>query len=272
MKKNYRLAFFIPIVALISIGHIYFLYGNPEIFIKEFLNGLLGALTVIAATGAIFIFQNNEEANREKQNLIYVKKVEFYQRIAVSLKTIIMSKYVTEKDYNELKVLRLETILICEDKSLGLFNNMLDMMIEVHRKNKRMYLSVEIESAILKLFEGFCIELMKDNGKSQDNKENMLKILNELGNLGNIEENQEKEKKVFRSEKQKFEILKDFANSMPENIKKLEVKHKIKDLKLRVKLFKNQIKNKGYAKDIEALGISLNEEKGPVIGSNLKNK
>jgi len=249
------------------------LYETPSEFFKEFKNGLLGALVVILATGAIFCFQVSMEGDREKQNLIYEKKINFFQKVANVINKINTTEIIKPNNYLELKGLRNETILIGGKRSLEAFDQMLNIL--VYDKDKNIPVSPEIESAFEKLFREFRLELLQESGKASEEQKSIKNYLNELGNIEEIENRQEMEKKIFRTSEQKFEIIESFINIDPKNqnaLKQLEKKYLIKNVKGRVKLFKNQlVKEDVYKEKLMLLGLGINEDDPVKIGSNYKN-
>lgn len=271
IKVNYFLASILLVI--VAITFFLFLYETPSEFFKEFKNGLLGALVVILATGAIFCFQVSMEGDREKQNLIYEKKINFFQKVALVINKINTTEIIKPNNYLELKGLRNETILIGGKRSLEAFDQMLNILI--YNKDKNIPVSPEIESAFEKLFREFRLELLQESGKASDEQKSIKNYLKELGNIEEIENRQEMEKKVFRTSKQKFEIIESFINIDPKNqnaLKQLEKKYLIKNVKGRVKLFKNQlVKEDVYKEKLMLLGLGINKDDPVKIGSNYKN-
>jgi len=271
IKINYFLASILLVI--VAITFFLFLYETPSEFFKEFKNGLLGALVVILATGAIFCFQVSMEGDREKQNLIYEKKINFFQKVANVINKINTTEIIKPNNYLELKGLRNETILIGGKRSLEAFDQMLNIL--VYNKDKNIPVSLEIESAFEKLFREFRLELLQESGKASEEQKSIKNYLNELGNIEEIENRQEMEKKVFRTSEQKFEIIESFINIDPKNqnaLKQLEKKYLIKNVKGRVKLFKNQlVKEDVYKEKLMLLGLGINKDDPVKIGSNYKN-
>jgi hypothetical protein len=271
IKINYFLASILLVI--VAITFFLFLYETPSEFFKEFKNGLLGALVVILATGAIFCFQVSMEGDREKQNLIYEKKINFFQKVANVINKINTTEIIKPNNYLELKGLRNETILIGGKRSLEAFDQMLNIL--VYNKDKNIPVSPEIESAFEKLFREFRLELLQESGKASEEQKSIKNYLNELGNIEEIENRQEMEKKVFRTSEQKFEIIESFINIDPKNqnaLKQLEKKYLIKNVKGRVKLFKNQlVKEDVYKEKLMLLGLGINKDDPVKIGSNYKN-
>ena len=271
IKINYFLASILLVI--VAITFFLFLYETPSEFFKEFKNGLLGALVVILATGAIFCFQVSMEGDREKQNLIYEKKINFSQKVANVINKINTTEIIKPNNYLELKGLRNETILIGGKRSLEAFDQMLNIL--VYNKDKNIPVSPEIESAFEKLFREFRLELLQESGKASEEQKSIKNYLNELGNIEEIENRQEMEKKVFRTSEQKFEIIESFINIDPKNqnaLKQLEKKYLIKNVKGRVKLFKNQlVKEDVYKEKLMLLGLGINKDDPVKIGSNYKN-
>lgn len=271
IKINYFLASILLVI--VAITFFLFLYETPSEFFKEFKNGLLGALVVILATGAIFCFQVSMEGDREKQNLIYEKKINFYQKVANVINKINTTEIIKPNNYLELKGLRNETILIGGKRSLEAFDQMLNIL--VYNKDKNIPVSPEIESAFEKLFREFRLELLQESGKASEEQKSIKNYLNELGNIEEIENRQEMEKKVFRTSEQKFKIIESFVSIDPKNqnaLKQLEKKYLIKNVKGRVKLFKNQlVKEDFYKEKLMLLGLGINKDDSVKIGSNYKN-
>ena len=271
IKINYFLASILLVI--VAITFFLFLYETPSEFFKEFKNGLLGALVVILATGAIFCFQVSMEGDREKQNLIYEKKINFFQKVANVINKINTTEIIKPNNYLELKGLRNETILIGGKRSLEAFDQMLNIL--VYDKDKNIPVSPEIESAFEKLFREFRLELLQESGKASEEQKSIKNYLNELGNIEEIENRQEMEKKVFRTSEQKFKIIESFVSIDPKNqnaLKQLEKKYLIKNVKGRVKLFKNQlVKEDVYKEKLMLLGLGINEDDPVKIGSNYKN-
>ena len=271
IKINYFLASILLVI--VAITFFLFLYETPSEFFKEFKNGLRGALVVILATGAIFCFQVSMEGDREKQNLIYEKKINFFQKVANVINKINTTEIIKPNNYLELKGLRNETILIGGKRSLEAFDQMLNIL--VYNKDKNIPVSPEIESAFEKLFREFRLELLQESGKASEEQKSIKNYLNELGNIEEIENRQEMEKKVFRTSEQKFEIIESFINIDPKNqnaLKQLEKKYLIKNVKGRVKLFKNQlVKEDVYKEKLMLLGLGINKDDPVKIGSNYKN-
>lgn len=271
IKINYFLASILLVI--VAITFFLFLYETPSEFFKEFKNGLLGALVVILATGAIFCFQVSMEGDREKQNLIYEKKINFFQKVANVINKINTTEIIKPNNYLELKGLRNETILIGGKRSLEAFDQMLNIL--VYNKDKNIPVSPEIESAFEKLFREFRLELLQESGKASEEQKSIKNYLNELGNIEEIENRQEMEKKVFRTSEQKFKIIESFVSIDPKNqnaLKQLEKKYLIKNVKGRVKLFKNQlVKEDFYKEKLMLLGLGINKDDSVKIGSNYKN-
>ena len=271
IKINYFLASILLVI--VAITFFLFLYETPSEFFKEFKNGLLGALVVILATGAIFCFQVSMEGDREKQNLIYEKKINFFQKVANVINKINTTEIIKPNNYLELKGLRNETILIGGKRSLEAFDQMLN--IWVYNKDKNIPVSPEIESAFEKLFREFRLELLQESGKASEEQKSIKNYLNELGNIEEIENRQEMEKKVFRTSEQKFKIIESFVSIDPKNqnaLKQLEKKYLIKNVKGRVKLLKNQlVKEDFYKEKLMLLGLGINKDDSVKIGSNYKN-
>lgn len=271
IKVNYFLASILLVI--VAITFFLFLYETPSEFFKEFKNGLLGALVVILATGAIFCFQVSMEGDREKQNLIYEKKINFFQKVANVINKINTTEIIKPNNYLELKGLRNETILIGGKRSLEAFDQMLNIL--VYNKDKNIPVSPEIESAFEKLFREFRLELLQESGKASEEQKSIKNYLNELGNIEEIENRQEMEKKVFRTSEQKFKIIESFVSIDPKNqnaLKQLEKKYLIKNVKGRVKLFKNQlVKEDFYKEKLMLLGLGINKDDSVKIGSNYKN-
>ena len=149
------------------------------------------------------------------------------------------------------------------------------LYILVYNKDKNIPVSPEIESAFEKLFREFRLELLQESGKASEEQKSIKNYLNELGNIEEIENRQEMEKKVFRTSEQKFEIIESFINIDPKNqnaLKQLEKKYLIKNVKGRVKLFKNQlVKEDVYKEKLMLLGLGINKDDPVKIGSNYKN-
>ena len=271
IKINYFLASILLVI--VAITFFLFLYETPSEFFKEFKNGLLGALVVILATGAIFCFQVSMEGDREKQNLIYEKVIDFFEIVADVINKINTTEIIKPNNYLELKGLRNETILIGGKRSLEAFDQMLNIL--VYNKDKNIPVSPEIESAFEKLFREFRLELLQESGKASEEQKSIKNYLNELGNIEEIENRQEMEKKVFRTSEQKFKIIESFVSIDPKNqnaLKQLEKKYLIKNVKGRVKLFKNQlVKEDFYKEKLMLLGLGINKDDSVKIGSNYKN-
>lgn len=250
-----------------SLATFVYIYDTSEVFFTEFKNGLLGAWAVIIATAALLFFEDNLRSNNEKQKVIYLKKLEFYQEVARTFKQMIISDNITKNQYYEFKALRFEMILICGIKSLKLYDQMLSKMAEVF-SNDKLELSPEIEQSILSLFHEFSLELLQESGKSVAKIEDIRKELD----LAEDEyfEITEKEKKNFRSDQEKFNIIKDFVSTPNtiENLNELEKKYNIKDLKVRLPLFIKQFREAPELKEyLIKLNISLDSKEIPAMGS-----
>jgi hypothetical protein len=262
------LAILVTIISIVTFVH---LFDTPLEFIREFKNGLLGAFVVVMATAIIFYFQVLLEGNREKQNLIYSKKIDFFQKVANVINKINTSQVIKPIDYLELKALKNETILIGGNRSLEVFDEMLEILVNKEQKN--IQVSADIESAFEKLFSEFRLELLEESGKSFKEQKIIKNYLTELGNVAEIEDRQEKEKeKVFRTLSDKFNIIENFVNINPENSKdliNLEKKHSINNVKGRVKLFRDQlIKSDIYKNKLISIGIGVKKDDPIKIGSN----
>ena len=266
------LAILVTIISIVTFVH---LFDTPLEFIREFKNGLLGAFVVVMATAIIFYFQVLLEGNREKQNLIYSKKIDFFQKVANVINKINTSQVIKPIDYLELKALKNETILIGGNRSLEVFDEMLEILVNKEQKN--IQVSADIESAFEKLFSEFRLELLEESGKSFKEQKIIKNYLTELGNVAEIEDRQEKEKeKVFRTLSDKFNIIENFVNINPENSKdliNLEKKHSINNVKGRVKLFRDQlIKSDVYKNKLISIGIGVKKDDPIKIGSNFSIK
>lgn len=266
------LAILVTIISIVTFVH---LFDTPLEFIREFKNGLLGAFVVVMATAIIFYFQVLLEGNREKQNLIYSKKIDFFQKVANVINKINTSQVIKPIDYLELKALKNETILIGGNRSLEVFDEMLEILVNKEQKN--IQVSADIESAFEKLFSEFRLELLEESGKSFKEQKIIKNYLTELGNVAEIEDRQEKEKeKVFRTLSDKFNIIENFVNINPENSKdliNLEKKHSINNVKGRVKLFRDQlIKSDIYKNKLISIGIRVKKDDPIKIGSNFSIK
>ena len=227
------------------------------------------------ATAIIFYFQVLLEGNREKQNLIYSKKIDFFQKVANVINKINTSQVIKPIDYLELKALKNETILIGGNRSLEVFDEMLEILVNKEQKN--IQVSADIESAFEKLFSEFRLELLEESSKSFKEQKIIKNYLTELGNVAEIEDRQEKEKeKVFRTLSDKFNIIENFVNINPENSKdliNLEKKHSINNVKGRVKLFRDQlIKSDIYKNKLISIGIGVKKDDPIKIGSNFSIK
>jgi len=275
MIKNSIFILLSILVAIIAVTSFMYIFDTPTEFFKEFKNGLLGAFVVVMATGIIFYFQVVLEGNREKQNLIYAKKIEFFQRVANVINKINTLQIIKPNDYLELKALKNETILIGGKNALEVFDKMLNILVQ--KKDKNIHISAEIEGAFEKLFGEFRLELLEESGKSLQEQKSIRKYLNELGNIAEIEDRHEKEKeKVFRSFEEKFKIIESFLNINPKNIdelKDLEKRFALKNVKGRVRLFRKQlIEVNSYKEKLVSLGIGITDAYPIRIGSNYKNK
>ena len=275
MIRVYLFILLAILVAIISIVTFVHLFDTPLEFIREFKNGLLGAFVVVMATAIIFYFQVLLEGNREKQNLIYSKKIDFFQKVANVINKINTSQVIKPIDYLELKALKNETILIGGNRSLEVFDEMLEILVNKEQKN--IQVSADIESAFEKLFSEFRLELLEESGKSFKEQKIIKNYLTELGNVAEIEDRQEKEKeKVFRTLSDKFNIIENFVNINPENSKdliNLEKKHSINNVKGRVKLFRDQlIKSDIYKNKLISIGIGVKKDDPIKIGSNFSIK
>jgi len=275
MIRVYLFILLAILVAIISIVTFVHLFDTPLEFIREFKNGLLGAFVVVMATAIIFYFQVLLEGNREKQNLIYSKKIDFFQKVANVINKINTSQVIKPIDYLELKALKNETILIGGNRSLEVFDEMLEILVNKEQKN--IQVSADIESAFEKLFSEFRLELLEESGKSFKEQKIIKNYLTELGNVAEIEDRQEKEKeKVFRTLSDKFNIIENFVNINPENSKdliNLEKKHSINNVKGRVKLFRDQlIKSDVYKNKLISIGIRVKKDDPIKIGSNFSIK
>ena len=275
MIRVYLFILLAILVAIISIVTFVHLFDTPLEFIREFKNGLLGAFVVVMATAIIFYFQVLLEGNREKQNLIYSKKIDFFQKVANVINKINTSQVIKPIDYLELKALKNETILIGGNRSLEVFDEMLEILVNKEQKN--IQVSADIESAFEKLFSEFRLELLEESGKSFKEQKIIKNYLTELGNVAEIEDRQEKEKeKVFRTLSDKFNIIESFVNINPENSKdliNLEKKYSINNVKGRVKLFRDQlIKSDVYMNKLISIGIGVKKDDPIKIGSNFSIK
>lgn len=275
MIRVYLFILLAILVAIISIVTFVHLFDTPLEFIREFKNGLLGAFVVVMATAIIFYFQVLLEGNREKQNLIYSKKIDFFQKVANVINKINTSQVIKPIDYLELKALKNETILIGGNRSLEVFDEMLEILVNKEQKN--IQVSADIESAFEKLFSEFRLELLEESSKSFKEQKIIKNYLTELGNVAEIEDRQEKEKeKVFRTLSDKFNIIESFVNINPENSKdliNLEKKYSINNVKGRVKLFRDQlIKSDIYKNKLISIGIGVKKDDPIKIGSNFSIK
>ena len=275
MIRVYLFILLAILVAIISIVTFVHLFDTPLEFIREFKNGLLGAFVVVMATAIIFYFQVLLEGNREKQNLIYSKKIDFFQKVANVINKINTSQVIKPIDYLELKALKNETILIGGNRSLEVFDEMLEILVNKEQKN--IQVSADIESAFEKLFSEFRLELLEESSKSFKEQKIIKNYLTELGNVAEIEDRQEKEKeKVFRTLSDKFNIIESFVNINPENSKdliNLEKKYSINNVKGRVKLFRDQlIKSDVYKNKLISIGIRVKKDDPIKIGSNFSIK
>lgn len=275
MIRVYLFILLAILVAIISIVTFVHLFDTPLEFIREFKNGLLGAFVVVMATAIIFYFQVLLEGNREKQNIIYSKKIDFFQKVANVINKINTSQVIKPIDYLELKALKNETILIGGNRSLEVFDEMLEILVNKEQKN--IQVSADIESAFEKLFSEFRLELLEESGKSFKEQKIIKNYLTELGNVAEIEDRQEKEKeKVFRALSDKFNIIESFVNINPENSKdliNLEKKYSINNVKGRVKLFRDQlIKSDVYKNKLISIGIGVKKDDPIKIGSNFSIK
>ena len=95
----------------------YLIYSNSALingeqeFFNNLINSFLGASVLAIVTAAIFIFQDHIENKRQKQNLIYKNKIEFYKKLNDIVSSFSTTK-ITDKNWIEFKNLEYGFILI----------------------------------------------------------------------------------------------------------------------------------------------------------------
>ena len=261
----------LPIFFTLILLFLFFLiFGDKSLYFNELLNGLLGVVIVIIATASIIVYQFILEENNSKKKLIYEKKVDAFKKVAIVLRPLIDNKKVTKDFVNELFALRLEILLICGPKSFKNFNSLLhEVQNYIHEDAKT---KDQLQIAILKLFSSFALELMKESGLPNEDQKEMKNILDNISQKDVINEyNRSMEKRTFRSDKQKLEILKKFSISTKDELPKLNKEYNFNDIRIRVKLFRDQLLRKGYKEQLLEIGVSIDENENPKVGSNLSN-
>ena len=128
----------------------------------------------------------------------------------------------------------------------------------------------KLQIAILELFSSFAKELMEERGVSNNEKNQMNNILDNISQTDVINEfNRGMEKRTHRSNEEKLEILTSFVNAKKEDLSALNKKYKFTDIRVRVKLFRNQLLKKGFKEQLIERGISINDSENPKVGSNI---
>ena len=79
------------------------------------------------------------------------------------------------------------------------------------------------------------------------------------------------EEALFRSDEQKLEILKKFSISTKDEVPKLNKEYNFSDIRIRVKLFRDQLLRRGYKEQLLEIGVSIDENENPKVGSSLTN-
>ena len=274
MLKNFRIWISILIVVSIAIGVFYYLYEIKDEFFKELTNSFLGAYVVISATAIILSLQYFFEENIKKKQLIYEKKVEFFQLVANPFKNILKTRNINENVFYELYALRLEILLICGSKSFDNFNELLEIIKKNHLTSKKITeLNGETERAIMKLFTSFSLELMEESNQKSGEQRAKKKILSSISYIDIINDNISiiKKQDVYRSPQEKLDLLIDFVNSPKEDLPRLNKTYGFKDIRVRVRIFRNTLLKLGYEEELKQNGISIDPDVNPKLGSNMKN-
>lgn len=261
----------IPVVLLfIIMAAFLYLFKDKTIYFDELLNGLLGVAIVVTCTAAIIGYQYSIEGNDRKKQLVYEKKIEAFKNVASVLRPLIIKQKVSKDSIYELLALRLEVLLICGPKSFNNFQILLDEVQDFMHSKGNDKAEDKLQIAILELFSSFAKELMEERGVSNNEKNQMNNILDNISQTDVINEfNRGMEKRTHRSNEEKLEILTSFVNAKKEDLSALNKKYKFTDIRVRVKLFRNQLLKKGFKEQLIERGISINDSENPKVGSNI---
>ena len=80
-----------------------------------------------------------------------------------------------------------------------------------------------------------------------------------------------KKQDVYRSPQEKLDLLIDFVNSPKEDLPRLNKTYGFKDIRVRVRIFRNTLLKLGYEEELKQNGISIDPDVNPKLGSNMKN-
>ena len=211
MQKMILINLLIIIAILTLLGSFFFIYEDIYSYFKELKNALLGVVIVIMGTASIVVYQYFLENNNRKKQLVFEKKIDFYNESLNKFDEIFSNQL---DDYTNRKLI------------FQVSRGMLIASPNAADKLAQLSLAImENKETYYEIFKEFILEARKDldlmDRISHGDVDTFDPILSKLENLWK----KEGRKLRYFSEQEKQEIITQYDKQKNNKIKWLKEKH-----------------------------------------------